>query len=67
VIPVQAVANNHDAVEREAGFGTVPGDELVDGVLVHTARGWRAQAVEHGPSYNDPDPAVEATGDGNSD
>src|SRR4029077_647018 len=26
----------------------VPGDELIDGVLVHAARGGRAEAVEHG-------------------
>ena len=46
---MHAVADNHDAVEGEARFGTVPGDELVDGVLVDTARGWRAEAVEYGP------------------
>jgi hypothetical protein len=38
-----------DAVEREAWFGAVPGDELVDAILVHTARSRRAEAVEHGP------------------
>ena len=46
---VHPVTNHHDAVEREAWFGTVPSDELVDGILVHAARGWRAEAVEHGP------------------
>ena len=35
-------------LEGQAGLGAVPGDELVDGVLVHTARGWRAEAIEHG-------------------
>ena len=45
---VHAVANDYDAVERQAGFRAVPGDELIDGVLVDAARGWRAQAVEHG-------------------
>jgi len=45
---VHAVANDHDAVEGQAGLGAVPGDELVNGVLVHTARGWRAEAIEHG-------------------
>jgi len=36
-------------LKAEARFGTVPGDELVDGVLVDTARGWRAEAVEYCP------------------
>jgi len=27
---VHAVADNHDAVEGEAGLGAVPGDELVE-------------------------------------
>jgi hypothetical protein len=36
-------------MERETRFGTVPGDELVDGVLVHPARGWRTEAVENCP------------------
>jgi hypothetical protein len=43
-----SVANDHDSVEREAGLGAVPGDELVNGVLIHAARGWRTEAVEHG-------------------
>ncbi len=46
---VHAVADYHDAVEREARFGTVTGDELIDGVLLHAARGWRSEAVEHRP------------------
>jgi hypothetical protein len=45
---VHAVANDHDAVESQSRFRAVPGDELVDGVLVHAARGRRAEAVEHG-------------------
>ena len=45
---MQAVANHYDTVEGKAGFGTVPSDELIDGVLVPTARGWRAEAIEHG-------------------
>src|SRR6266481_1828021 len=44
---VHAVANNHDAIEGQPGLGAVPGDELIDGVLVNAARGWRAEAVEH--------------------
>ena len=45
---VHAVANDHDAVESQSRLGAVPGDELVDGVFVHAARGRRAEAVEHG-------------------
>ena len=44
---VHPVANDHDPVECEAGFRAVPGDELIDGVLVNAARGWRAETVEH--------------------
>ena len=45
---VHAIAHDHDAVEGQPRLGAVPGDELVDGVLVNAARGWRAEAVEHG-------------------
>jgi hypothetical protein len=44
---VQAVTNDYDAVESEAGFGAVPSNELIDGVLVNPARSWRAEAIEH--------------------
>ncbi len=44
---VHAIAHDDDAIEGEAGLGAVPGDELVDGVLVDSARSWRAEAVEH--------------------
>ena len=44
---VHAVAHDDDAVEGQPGLGAVPGDELVDGVLVNSARSWRAEAVEH--------------------
>ena len=37
---VHAVANHHDAVEGQTGLRAIPEDELVDGVLVHAARGW---------------------------
>ncbi len=45
---VHAVVNDDDAVEGQPGLGAVPGDELIDGVLVNAARGGRAEAVEHG-------------------
>jgi len=32
---VHAIAHNHDAVEGQSRLGAIPGDELVDGVLVH--------------------------------
>jgi hypothetical protein len=44
---IHAVAHDHDAVQGQTGFGAVPGDELVDGVLVHSTRSWRAEAVEN--------------------
>jgi hypothetical protein len=44
---MHAIAHHDDAVEGEARFGTVPRDELVDGVLVNPARGWRTEAVEY--------------------
>jgi hypothetical protein len=44
---VHAVANDGDAIEGEAWLGAIPGDKLIDRVLVHSARGGRAEAVEH--------------------
>jgi len=44
---VHAIANHHDAIKGQAGLGTVPGNELIDGVVVHAARGWRSETVEH--------------------
>src|SRR5271170_1316520 len=35
---VHAVANDYDAVEGQPRLGAVPGDELVDGILVDAAR-----------------------------
>ena len=46
---VHAVANYHNAVECQSWFGAIPGDELIDRILVHAARGWRTEAVKHGP------------------
>jgi len=45
---VHAIAHDDDAVEGQPRLGAVPGDELVDGVLVDSARGWRAEAVKNG-------------------
>src|SRR5215469_5489849 len=44
---VHAIAHDHDAVEGQPRLGAVPGDELVNGILVDTARGWRAEAIEY--------------------
>jgi hypothetical protein len=44
---VHAIAHDNDAIERQTGLGTVPGDELIDGVLVDTPLGGRAEAVKH--------------------
>ena len=44
---VHAVAHDDDAIEGQTGLGAIPCDELIDGVLVNAARGWRTQAVEY--------------------
>ena len=44
---VHAIAHDHNAVEGQPRLGAIPGDELVDGVLVNAARRWRAEATEH--------------------
>src|ERR1700730_8247215 len=44
---VHAIAHDDDAVEGEPRLGAVPSDELVDGVLVDSARSWRAEAIEN--------------------
>ena len=44
---VHAIAHDDDAVEGQPRLGAVPGDELVDGVLVDSARSWRAEAIEN--------------------
>ena len=44
---VHAIAHNDDAVESQPRLGAVPGDELVNGVLVDSARSWRAEAIEN--------------------
>jgi hypothetical protein len=44
---VHAVANHYDPVQGQSGFGAVPGNELIDGVFIDAARGWRSEAVEH--------------------
>ena len=44
---VHAVAHDYDPVQCESRFGAVPGNELIDGVFIDAARGWRAETVEH--------------------
>src|SRR5580692_9105169 len=44
---MHAIPDYNDAVESEAGLGAIPSNELVNGILVHTARSWRAEAIEH--------------------
>src|SRR6266581_2919138 len=44
---VHAIAHHDDAVEGQPRLGAAPGDELVDGVLVDSARSWRAETVEY--------------------
>jgi hypothetical protein len=39
--------HDDDTVESEPRLGAVLGDELVDGVLVDSARSWRAEAIEN--------------------
>jgi hypothetical protein len=34
-------------LKASRGSEAVPGDELIDGVLVNAARSWRSEAVEH--------------------
>jgi hypothetical protein len=45
---MQTIAHDNDAIESEAGLGTVPGNELVNSELVDPTRSWGAEAVEHG-------------------
>ena len=42
---VHAVAHDYDTIKGQSGFGAIPGDELVDGVLVNTARGWQPRLL----------------------
>jgi hypothetical protein len=45
-LKVHAIPEYDNAVEGRPGFGAVPSNELVDGVLVNAARGRRAEAVD---------------------
>jgi len=47
LLKVNAVAQDHRAVEREAGLRAVPSDELADGVVVRTLPAGGHEAVEH--------------------
>jgi hypothetical protein len=44
---VHAIAHDHDTVESQPRLGAIPGDELIDGVQIDTARSWRTEAVEN--------------------
>ncbi len=46
-LQVHAIAHDDDPIEGQPRLGAVPGDELVDGVLVDSTRSWRAQAIEN--------------------
>jgi hypothetical protein len=46
LLKVNAVAEDHRAVEREAGLRAVPSDELANGVLIGTLPTGRGEAVE---------------------
>ena len=45
---VYAIAHHHDPVESQPWLGAIPGDELIDGILIDAARSWRAETVENG-------------------
>src|SRR5215469_3604559 len=45
---VHAIAHDDNAVEGQSRLGAIPGDKLIDGVLVHPPRGARAEAIEDG-------------------
>jgi hypothetical protein len=47
LLKVNAVAQDHRAVEREAGLRAVPSDELPDGVIVSALPAGGCKAVEH--------------------
>src|SRR5580700_11500941 len=42
-----AVADHHDAVQRQAWLGAVPGNELLNGIFIRPPRCRRSQGVEH--------------------
>src|SRR5579863_10620325 len=44
---VQTIAHNDDAVEGQPRFGAIPNNELIDRVLVNSARSWRPKAIEN--------------------
>ena len=45
---VDPIAKHNGAIEREARFRTIPGDELPDGMVVGALAGGRRQAIEDG-------------------
>jgi hypothetical protein len=42
-----AVADHHDAVQRQAWLGAVPGDEFFNRIFIRPPRRGRGQGVEH--------------------
>ena len=63
---VHAIAHDHDAIEGQPRLRTIPGNELVDRILVYSSRCWRPETVEHRGLCNDTNLAGEALGGGNS-
>jgi len=45
---LHATAHDNDAIESQAEFGAIPGDELIDRKLIDPARTRGSEAVEHG-------------------
>ncbi len=46
-LQVHPITDYDDAVEGQARLGAIPCNELINGVLIHAARGWRTEAIEH--------------------
>ena len=42
-----SIANDYDPIKGQSGLGAVLGNELIDGVLASSARGWQAKAVKN--------------------
>jgi hypothetical protein len=46
-LQVHAITEDNDSIQGEPGFRTIPGDEIVHGVLVGGARLERAEGVQN--------------------
>jgi hypothetical protein len=44
---MDSITGDNGLVERQSGFGAIPGDELVDGVPVPSLGFFRGQAIEN--------------------